>query len=208
MEDLHSQIDPYDYYQAMESGTRAEKMFHAARTRLVVEAAAGAGKRVLDVGAGSGCLAIPLAEAGADVVAVELSQEHCTTLASRAAERGLSIGVIRANAAQLPFPDDSFDVVCVASIVHLVPHPGPLMREAERVCRRDGRIVVAGPWSYHPKSLTWVKTLLRGAPPETKTYPFSRKRLDRLMLRSTFVGQSIDYPMGYLATSWVPSGKE
>ncbi len=208
MSDLHSQIDPYDYFEAMQSGTKAEQMFHTARTKLVVGVSDGEGKRVLDVGAGSGCLAIPLAEAGAAVVAVELSADHCATLQQRADERGLDLSVVRADASRLPFPDDSFDVVCVASVVHLVPHPGPLLREAERVCRRDGRIVVAGPWAYHPKSMTWVKTLLRGAPPETTTYPFSRKRLERLLVRSTFTGQRIDYPMGYLATTWVPSGKE
>ena len=207
-DDLHSQIDPYDYYEAMQSGTRAEQMFHAGRVRLVVDVAAGEGKRVLDVGAGSGCLSIPLAEAGAEVVAVELSQDHCVLLRERAADRGLPITCVRANASHLPFPNDSFDVVCIASVVHLVAYPGPMLREAERVCRPDGRIVVAGPWGMHPKSMTWVKTLLRGAPPETTTYPFDRKRLARLLLRSTFISQKIDYPMGYLATSWVPSGKE
>jgi ubiquinone/menaquinone biosynthesis C-methylase UbiE len=206
--DLHSQIDPYDYYEAMQSGTKAEQMFHRARTKLVVEVADAAGKRLLDVGAGAGALAIPLAQAGAEVVAVELSHEHCVTLKDRAGELGLDIAVVRANAASLPFPDDQFDIVCVASVVHLIPYPGPLLREAERVCRPDGRIVVAGPWGKHPKSMTWVKTLLRGAPPETKTYRFDRKRLARLLVRSTFVSQKIDYPMGYLATTWVPSGKE
>ena len=39
-------------------------------------------------------------------------------------------GVV-ASGADLPFEDDSFDVVVLASVVHLVPEPGPLLREAD-----------------------------------------------------------------------------
>ena len=76
-DDLHSQIDPYDYYEAMQSGTRAEQMFHAGRVRLVVDVAAGEGKRVLDVGAGSGCLSIPPTSGPAAIIALALQFPLC-----------------------------------------------------------------------------------------------------------------------------------
>jgi len=114
---------------------------------------------------------------------------------------------VQGDARRLPFADDSFDVVVVASLVHLVPEAGPLLREAERVCRGDGRLVVAGPWEKHPKSMTSVRTLLRGASADHRRYPFNVRRLRRLLPRSRFLGRKTDYMMGYLATTWVPDAK-
>ncbi len=206
--ELRSLIDPYDYYAAMNRGSRAERLFHPARLRLVQQFVPAQPSEVLEVGSGSGCIALPLAQGGHRVTAVELGREHLERLVATSAELGCSVVPVQADARRLPFADDRFDVVVVASLVHLIPNPGPVLREAERVCKRDGLIVVAGPWRLHPKSMTWVKTLLRGEPPKDKTYPFSVKRLAPMLRRSVLLGRKVDYPMGYLATAWRPERKE
>ncbi|MEE2828145.1 MAG: class I SAM-dependent methyltransferase [Myxococcota bacterium] len=201
-------VDKHDYFAALHSGSKAEQLFHPARLRVVSGITDWVGKGVLEVGSGTGCLAIPLAEAGAEVTAAELSFEHLETLRGYAAERSLSLPVVQSDARRLPFADDSFDRVLVASLVHLVARSGSLLREAERVCRPEGRIVVAGPWQKHPKSMTWLKTLLRGGKaPDGRKYPFNLPRLKQLLLRSTYLGSNYDYPMGYFATLWVPDKK-
>lgn len=204
---LRALVDDHDYFAAMQSGSKAEQLFHPARLKVITEITDWSGKRVLEVGSGTGCLAIPLAEAGAEITAVELSFEHLQTLTSYAAERSVGIPAIQADARHLPFADESFDVVVVASLVHLLPRAGSLLREAERVCRSDGRLVVAGPWQKHPKSMTWLKTLLRGKAPDGRHYPFNEKRLRQLLIRSSFLGSSYNYPMGYFATLWTPDQK-
>ena len=131
-------IDQHDYFAAMNSGSKAERLFHPARLKLITEMASWRNKKVLELGSGTGCVAIPLAERGAEVTAVELSEEHLEQLGAYAEERGLSIERVQADARDLPFGDSSFDVVVLASLVHLIPRTGSLLREAERVCRPEG----------------------------------------------------------------------
>ncbi|MCO4771072.1 MAG: class I SAM-dependent methyltransferase [Deltaproteobacteria bacterium] len=203
----HGQVDPADYYVAAQSGSRAERTFHAARLRLLQDAANTSGRRVLDVGSGAGFLAVPLAVDGAQVTGVDLSPSHIAAMDSHADAAGVEVEGVVASAAALPFDDESFDVVYLASVVHLVSEPGALLREAERVCKRDGQLVVAGPWRFHPKSIKAVKRLL-GKKVETTSWPFTVERVQRYLLRSRLVTRTVDRPMGYVVTVWSPDRRK
>ena len=197
------QVDPYDYFAAMESGSRAEQLFHRRRVTRLVQACAPRGRTVLEVGAGSGCLAIPLAEAGGEVTALEPGAEHLERLAARATERGLRIETVKGDGALLPFPGDRFDVVVLASVVHLVDDPRPLLAEAERVVRSGGRLVIAGPWRLHPKSNRLIKTLLKGGrAPKQRTHAFSARKLRRFLPESRLEAVRRDHLMGYDVSTW------
>ena len=203
-----SLIDEHDYFAAMTGGSRAEQVFHPRRVALLRSCVDCEGKRVLDVGSSTGPLTVPLLQDGVDVVAVDLSEEHLRLLSDYAAERGCTADTVVADGADLPFEEDRFDVVFVASVVHLVPDPGPLLREAERVCRPEGRIVVAGPWAWHPKSNRLIKTILRGGkPPDGRHHPFDLPHLRRWLVRSRLVDRRMDYLLGYFATVWEPTRK-
>jgi len=203
-------VDDHDYYAAMQHGSKAERLFHPARLRLIQEMASWRDRSVLELGSGTGCVAIPLAEAGAQVTAVELSSDHLQQLRRYATQRGVEIDGIQADARELPLEDDSFDVVVVASLVHLVPGSDRLLREAERVCRPQGRLVIAGPWHRHPKSNRLLKTILRGgkAPDARKRQPFTEDLLKKQLTQSTFLGSKYNYAMGYFATLFSPDRKQ
>ncbi len=206
-DELASFFDPYDYYQAMVSGNLGERLFHPARIKLVREMVSLSGRKILEVGAGSGCIALPLAKEGHDVTAVEPSAESLASLRSHARQLGLQLETVQADGRDLPFEDGSFDVVILASVVHIVPWPGALLWEAERVCRRDGHLVVAGPWSKHPKSMLWLKRLLGGRAARRCQRRFSKRDLEQWLMRSTYLGKRRDPLMGYLATLWSPDRK-
>lgn len=77
-------------------------------------------QRVLDVGAGIGHLALPLAERGLDVTAVEPALKMLERLSARANDRGLRVHGVHAVAEALPFPDAAFELVVVADAVHFL----------------------------------------------------------------------------------------
>jgi SAM-dependent methyltransferase len=100
----------------------------------------GPGDHVLDVAAGSGNVAIPAAEAGAHVVASDLTPELLDQGRADAEARGLSLEWRVADAEHLPFEDDTFDAVTSCVGVMFAPHHQQTADELVRVCRPGGRI--------------------------------------------------------------------
>ncbi|MGB8505164.1 class I SAM-dependent methyltransferase [Mycobacterium sp.] len=99
-----------------------------------------AGDRVLDVAAGSGNAAIPAAAAGAIVTASDLTPELFDAGRRIAAEHGVDLEWVEADAEAMPFADNSFDFVmsCVGAM--FAPHHQTAADELVRVCRPGGTI--------------------------------------------------------------------
>ena len=102
------------------------------------------GRRVLDVGCGTGRLAAALAvEARARVWGIDQSIDM-VAVARETVPAG--VGVRQAVAERLPFRDGWFDRVTMSLVIHLVERPQALA-EARRVVGPDGRIAIA---TFHP----------------------------------------------------------
>jgi SAM-dependent methyltransferase len=98
-----------------------------------------AGRKTLDLGCGEGRVARDLAAAGHDVVGIDIS-ETLVGLARQEDPRG---EYLVANAAALPFTDDSFDlVVAFNTLMDFDDMPGAV-REAARVLEPGGRMCVS-----------------------------------------------------------------
>ena len=101
-----------------------------------------AGRRVLDIGCGTGRAAAALAERGSRVWGVEPEPE----MAALARERLSTVKV--APAEQLPFKDGWFDRALMWLVAHLVDRPRAFA-EARRVLAPDGRLAIATfHWDY------------------------------------------------------------
>lgn len=100
----------------------------------------GPGLRVLDVAAGTGNVAIRAAEAGAQVVASDLTAESLAAGEQEALARGLEPTWVVADAQALPFADDEFDVVTSAVGAMFAPDHRAVADELLRVCRPGGTI--------------------------------------------------------------------
>ena len=100
--------------------------------------AIGPGKRVLDVGAGTGNLAVTAAKMGADVTAIDLSPQLLEIGKQRSLDEGLSIEWQLADAEELPFEDNSFDVVTSVFGAMFAPRASHTAGELLRVVKAGG----------------------------------------------------------------------
>jgi ubiquinone/menaquinone biosynthesis C-methylase UbiE len=108
---------------------------------MLVEACAiSAGQRVLDVAAGTGNVAIRAAEAGATVVASDLTPENFDAGRREASAHGVHLEWVEADAQALPFGDAEFDVVTSAVGAIFAPDHRAVADELLRVCRPGGTI--------------------------------------------------------------------
>jgi SAM-dependent methyltransferase len=124
----------------------------------------GPRQRVLDVAAGTGNVAIRAAEAGADVVAADLTPEHFAAGRRAASERGVEVEWVEADAEALPFADGEFDVVCSSLGAIFAPDHRAVADELVRVCRRGGTV---GMVNFTPEGLggAFFALFARHAPP-------------------------------------------
>ena len=118
----------------------------ALRERLVEAARLAPGEVVLDVGCGTGSLAIAakrVVGATGAVHAVDAAPEMIARARTKAARRGVDVAFDTARAEALPFPDAHFDVVLGTLMLHHLP--GPVRRafaaEVRRVLKPGGRML-------------------------------------------------------------------
>lgn len=119
-----------------------------ARFAALVELGDLRGRRVLDVGCGTGRLAAALAtDARARVWGIDENREMVAVARSAVPAK---VGVRQGVAERLPFRDGWFDRVTMSLVIHLV-RQSEALAEARRVVDSDGRIAIA---TFHPDHFT------------------------------------------------------
>ena len=110
--------------------------------RLVDAAGIEPGTRVLDVASGTGNAALPAARKGAEVTASDLTPALLEAGRAQAKAEGLELEWVEADAENLPFEDESYDVVMSAIGVMFAPHHQEAADELVRVTRAGGKIAL------------------------------------------------------------------
>jgi SAM-dependent methyltransferase len=119
----------------------AQLLLPAARV-LVDAAELRSGERVVDVGSGTGNVALLAATAGADVTAVDPAERLLGVADQAAAERRLDVDCAVGDAAHLPVPDSSIDCVLSNFGIIFAANPDAAVSEVARVLRTDGRVLL------------------------------------------------------------------
>ena len=154
-----TQIGPaaYDAWRRTPLGALTERLEHG----LVFESAGRLdGLRALDVGTGDGAFAVEAARRGALVTGVDPDPAMLAAAAARARAMGVDLQLGDGRAEQLPFADESFDMVFAVTVLCFVADADAAIREMARVLRPGGRLVVGelNRWSSWA-ALRWAKGL-------------------------------------------------
>ena len=105
------------------------------------------GETVLDIGSGGGLdslVAARMVGAGGKVVGLDLSPEMVARAYENLKQTDLTnVAFQEFSGDDLPFPDGSFDVVISNGVFNLIPAKGRMLKEACRVLKPDGRLLIA-----------------------------------------------------------------
>lgn len=140
---------------------------------LVQATGIGRGDRVLDVAAGTGNASIPAAAMGAHVVASDLTPELLEVGRAAAAERGVELEWVEADAEALPFGDNDFDAVVSCIGVMFAPHHQRAADELVRVCRPGGTLALINwtPEGFIGQMFATMKRFAPAPPPGVQPPP-------------------------------------
>jgi 2-polyprenyl-3-methyl-5-hydroxy-6-metoxy-1,4-benzoquinol methylase len=135
-----------------------KRFFYGARAAKVLELLdPGPGETIVDVGCGSGYYTRVAAEAGARVVAVDVARNYVEQARAHVGDALADRCAFRVeDAERLSLRDGAVDKVLMTEVIEHVPDPGPALREATRVLRRGGRLVVSTPSRFSPLNVAYA----------------------------------------------------
>lgn len=127
------------FYDLTQWTNRKANAAAAARTAARIPA----GARVLDCAAGTGLFSLAAAERAGFVLCTDLSEAMLEQAKRKARRRGLTnLDFARRDLTALPDPENSFDAVIAANVLHLLPAPDKAVRELWRVTAPGGRLLL------------------------------------------------------------------
>lgn len=145
----------YDQTRAFPPGTEPQVV-----KMIRTEGQLDAGSRVLEIGVGTGRVALPLARdlygAGGSgyYVGIDLAVPMMERL--RAKKTSERIVIAQADALELPFADATFDAVIAVHVFHLIPRWQEVLKEVARVLKPGARLV--NMWSENFHNDAWWST--------------------------------------------------
>jgi ubiquinone/menaquinone biosynthesis C-methylase UbiE len=128
------------------------------------------GMRVLDVGCGTGSVAVHAARLGYDVTGVDIARNLIEQARQRAAAERLSIGFQEGDAESLPFLDGSFDAVISRYGAMFAPRPELVAAELYRVTKPGGFAAMAN-WTPDGLIGTMFQIFKTHLPPSSVAIP-------------------------------------
>ena len=97
--------------------------------------------KVLDAGAGEGALSARLIDAGHDVKAVDIEPKSFGIKGVKCKKADLND--------RIPYPDSSFDVVMCVEVIEHLENPWQLIREINRVLKKNGTAIISTPNNHN-----------------------------------------------------------
>ena len=109
------------------------------------------GRPILETGCGTGRFLLALATGASSAVGVDRDRAMLEVSGQRTTQNAARFTWMHADAASVPLPDNSFDVVFESTLLCLQRNPNPILTEMTRLCRPGGKVVIGelnpiSPW--------------------------------------------------------------
>ena len=102
------------------------------------------GQQVLEIGCGTGIISLGIAPKAGRVVSTDITPEMIAIARAKAREMALDNVIFRVcDGYHQPDADESFDLVLLFNILHVVKYPSTLLAEAKRLLKPGGYLVTA-----------------------------------------------------------------
>jgi SAM-dependent methyltransferase len=167
--------------------TAPSTTYYRNREIALIARAAGplAGKRVLKLDLWNEAINTRIlgwvAAQGADVVGIDISHVVTRRAFENAKRENFNADLLRADIRDLPFRDESFDVIYTMGTIEHIPEYRHAIREIHRVLKRGGTAIIGVPNFWDPflrPLLVWALTLV-GRYPYAPEKSFTRAELRR-----------------------------
>jgi DNA gyrase subunit B len=135
---------------------------------------------VLDVCCGSGVVGASFKGKVKKVVGLDLTPEMVSLAKQRLDE------VHQGNVYNIPFPDNSFDLVCTREVLHLLPYPEKPVSEIYRVLKPGGQFIVGQILPFGEDDAAWMYRIFKKKQPLIYNM-FQEEDFRRLLLSPGFV---------------------
>lgn len=149
---------------------------------------------ILDIGSADGLMLSRIKKEfpSAECIGLEYSEELIKTCEDE------NIKIVQGDAQNLPFQNDSFDVVCAAALIEHVENPIKMLEEAFRVLKPDGIIIITTPDPFFDKIAQAIGHIEKGLHQETftikKLKDYFNKTGFRVLEAKKFMFSPIGFP--------------
>ncbi|MCS7031738.1 MAG: class I SAM-dependent methyltransferase [Gloeomargarita sp. SKYG116] len=155
------------------------------------------GKSVLDLGCGAGENSVYFALRGANCIAADYAPEMLNVAQKLADQYGVTIGTKVVNAMAIDFPDNTFDIVYAANLLHHLPDPLLALQEMRRVVKPGGHVCFWDPLIHNPIINVYRRLATQVRTPDERPLSINIIRHIRPLFRH------IAWDTFWLATLWI-----
>ena len=148
----------YDWYKARVKGNIFERAFYNWKIKYILSLANFRGKKILDMGCGTGVNTYDLYRKSRDVVGIDLS----SWAINKAKENFPEVNFQVMNSEKTSFPDNHFDIIVNTGLIQYLENPSLTVKEMYRILKPGGIIIVEVPWKHSIYNSMFVRRFVTG----------------------------------------------